>query len=85
MKKEHNHRLLIRTINTETQTQKSRYSRFENVSQIFKVLYPEKLEGKHILLVDDVVTTGSTLEAAAHTLLKVPNTKVSIACLTWAN
>ena len=85
MKKTCDYSLLIRTIDTKTQTKKSRYNRWENVSQIFKVLQPEKLEGKHVLLVDDVVTTGATLESAAQILLEVPNIKISIACLAWAN
>ena len=85
MKKEHNYNLLVRTIDTKTQTKKTRYSRWENVSEIFKVLHPETLEGKHILLVDDVVTTGATLEAIVQVLMKIPNTKVSIACLAVAN
>jgi len=84
MKKEYNYNLLVRTMDTKTQTKKSRYNRWENVSQIFKVLQPEKLEGKHILLVDDVVTTGATLEATVQALLEVPNTKISIACLACA-
>ncbi|MCL2131965.1 MAG: ComF family protein, partial [Lentimicrobiaceae bacterium] len=85
MGKEHNHSLLVRTVDTKTQTKKSRYNRWENVSQIFNVLHPEKLEGKHVLLVDDVVTTGSTLESAAQVLLKIPNVKISVACLACAN
>ena len=85
MNKERNYSLLVRTIDTKTQTKKNRYSRWENVSQIFNVLHPEKLENKHILLVDDVVTTGATLEAIAQILLKIPNVKVSIACLTYSN
>jgi len=84
MKKEYTCDLLIRTVNTKTQTKKNRYNRWENVSEVFKVATPEKLAGKHILLVDDVVTTGATLESAAHILLEIPNTKVSIACLACA-
>jgi len=85
MAKEYNYSALIRMVHTQTQTKKSRYNRWENVSQIFKVQQPEKLEGKHILLVDDVVTTGATIEAAVQVLLEIPSTKVSIACLAWAN
>jgi len=85
MKKEYNYDLLLRTIDTQTQTKKKRYNRWENVSQVFDVLHPEQLEGKHILLVDDVITTGSTVESAAEILLKIPHTKVSIAGLAWAN
>ncbi|MFO7843943.1 MAG: ComF family protein [Bacteroidales bacterium] len=75
---------LIRTMATSTQTRKSRFERWENVEKIFKVLYPEKITGKHILLVDDVVTTGSTLEACANSILEVPDTKVSILTLAVA-
>ncbi len=70
--------LLVRNIATTTQTKKTRFKRWENVDSIFEVTNPLSLAGKHILLVDDVVTTGSTLESAAQTLLKVSNTRVSI-------
>lgn len=76
---------LIRHIETDTQTKRSHYNRWENIQNVFKVVEPNALEGKHILLVDDVITTGSTLEAAAHALLAVPNTKVSVACLALAS
>ena len=72
---------LIRTHLSQTQTKKSRFDRWKNVEDIFQVTAPEKLEGKHILLVDDVVTTGSTLEACANRILDIPNTKVSIATI----
>src|ERR1051326_1593739 len=52
--------ILTRVSASTTQTKKSRFERWKNVEEIFKVTSPEKLEGKHILLVDDVVTTGST-------------------------
>ncbi|MCK6649934.1 MAG: ComF family protein [Bacteroidia bacterium] len=76
---------LIRGNESETQTKKSKYSRWQNVESIFHVVEPGKLENKHILLVDDVVTTGSTLEACALTLLKIPNVKVSVATIAFAN
>lgn len=76
---------LIRVVQTETQTNKSRFERWKNVDNIFKVIDTESLKDKHILLVDDVVTTGSTLEACANVLLKeVPSVKVSIATIAVA-
>ena len=73
--------ILIRTHASTTQTKKSRFERWKNVEEIFKVTSPEKIEGKHVLLVDDVVTTGSTLEACANKILEVPGTKVSVATI----
>jgi ComF family protein len=81
MKAENGSEFLIRTHASETQTRKSRFARWENVEEIFKVVSPEKIQGKHILLVDDVVTTGSTLEACANKILEVPDTKVSVATI----
>ena len=75
---------LIRNHYSDTQTNKSRFDRWENVKELFSVRKPELLEGHHILLIDDVVTTGSTLEACANVLLKIPGTKVSIATLAYA-
>lgn len=75
---------LIRAKATETQTHKSRFSRFENMQEVFAVIDPEKLINKHVLLVDDVVTTGSTLEACAVQLLKIDGLKLSIATIAYA-
>jgi ComF family protein len=75
---------LVRIKATETQTHKSRFSRFENMQEVFVVNDAEKLKNKHILLVDDVVTTGSTLEACASQLLKIEGVKVSIATIAYA-
>lgn len=76
---------LIRNSDTATQTKKNRFERWQNVENIFCVMYPEKLTGKHVLLIDDVVTTGSTLEACVFQLLKIENVKVSIATLGFAD
>jgi ComF family protein len=73
--------LLIRTHASQTQTKKSRFARWKNVEEIFQVVASEKLQGKHVLLVDDVVTTGSTLEACANRILEVADIKVSVATI----
>lgn len=74
---------LIRGVKTSTQTRKNRFERFANMQQVFIVTNPEALQEKHILLVDDIVTTGSTLEACAQELLKVPGLKLSIAAIAY--
>jgi ComF family protein len=76
---------LKRNLHTSTQTRKNRYERWENVENIFEVTRPEEFAGKHILLIDDVVTTGSTLESCAFQLLQIKNVKVSIATLAFAD
>ncbi len=76
--------ILKRSIYTETQTKKTREERFDNVSQAF-VLGENPPANKHFLLVDDVMTTGATLEACAHHLLKIPGAKVSLAVIGFAN
>lgn len=85
LQKEVNSKALYRNIYTGTQTRKNRYERFQNVDGIFSVNHAEDFEGKHILLVDDVVTTGSTLEACAYAFLKIKGVKVSIATLAFAD
>jgi ComF family protein len=72
---------LIRCKSSDTQTKKSRYTRWTNVEGIFKVTDQERLKDCHVLLVDDVITTGSTLEACANEILKIENTKVSVVSL----
>lgn len=76
---------LRRNLHTSTQTRKNRYERWENVENIFEVNQPDEFKGKHILLIDDVVTTGSTLESCALQLLLIENVKVSIATLAFAD
>jgi predicted amidophosphoribosyltransferase len=75
---------LIREINVASQTRKGRFERWENVSGIFRIKNGVGLTGKHLLLVDDVVTTGATLEACCEPLLAIPGVRVSIATLACA-
>ena len=76
--------VLKRIINTDSQTHKSRAERVENMKDVFECQKPNKIANKHLLLVDDVLTTGATLEACALSLLKNNNVKVSIATLAIA-
>ena len=76
---------LRRTQHTETQTHKSRIERFDNVSAAFAVAQAETLQGKHLLLVDDVLTTGATLEACGLKLLEIPGTRLSLATIAIAD
>jgi ComF family protein len=74
-----------RTVATTTQTRKSRYKRWENVNEIFELKNPDKLAGKHILVVDDVITTGATMEACVQVILQATGTKVSVAAIGFAS
>lgn len=76
--------VLVRSIATSSQTKKSAFERWLNVTSIFKVRNEDRISEKHILLVDDVITTGSTFESCVDTLLSVPGTKVSIAAIAVA-
>jgi ComF family protein len=74
-------RILLRCRETQTQTRRSRYERWINVEGIFELTAPEKIAGKHILLVDDVVTTGSTIESCVNELRKAGELRVSLVAL----
>jgi len=67
-----------------SQTKRNRFDRWANVAEIFAVKDAEQLRGKHILLVDDVMTTGATAEACLQTILTVENTKVSFVSVAVA-
>ncbi|MDO9153765.1 MAG: ComF family protein [Paludibacter sp.] len=75
---------LRRVRENPTQTKKSVYERYENTENIFEVTDANLFAGKHILLVDDVLTTGSTIEACIQALLEVPVVKISIFTLAVA-
>jgi ComF family protein len=72
---------LIRSIYNPTQTKRSRTQRWENVKDIFELRNINEFANKHVLLVDDVITTGSTIEACSIPILKCNNVKISIATL----
>lgn len=77
-------RFLVRGVNTATQTKKSKEERFQNVKDIFQVCHAEELQGKHILLIDDVLTTGATLESCAHKFEDIPGITISAATAACA-
>lgn len=74
----------IRKSNTKTQTRMNRAQRWENVKSVFGVSDQQKIEGKNILLVDDVITTGATLEACGQHLLEANCKSLSIVCIAEA-
>jgi ComF family protein len=69
---------------TDTQTRKSNYERWSNVMDVFEGVSPERLSGKHLLLVDDVLTTGATLVACADALKEAEGLRISVLTLAWA-
>jgi ComF family protein len=74
---------VMRLSATETQTHKNRVDRWKNMEGKFEIVNAAALNGKHILLVDDVITTGATLEACGQAILEIPGTKLSIATLAY--
>ena len=73
-----------RCVHTQSQTKKSAYERWENVSGIFDAPDKDKLAGKHVLIVDDVLTTGATIVACADALAGVENIRFSVLTLAIA-
>ena len=81
----YNPNLLVRNIYSKTQSKKNLLNRSDGIDTIFDVAFTEKDHNKHFLLIDDVITTGSTLEACSHALLKIPGAKISIVCMAMAH
>ena len=75
--------ILVRTIAAKTQTLKSRLERFDNTKTKFQLTDFNLLKNKHVLLIDDVITTGATLEACCIELLKSNNITISIATIAY--
>ena len=74
---------LIKIESTETQTHKGRIDRWKNVQHLFYLSDTNFFENKHVLLIDDVVTTGATIESCANQLLKTKNIKISVAVMAY--
>ncbi|UTW67733.1 ComF family protein [bacterium SCSIO 12643] len=76
---------LTRSTDNSTQTKKGLFNRWTNVQHVFSIMHPERLQGKHILLVDDVITSGATIEACAKQILQIQGSSISIISLAFAN
>ncbi|REG92968.1 ComF family protein [Flavobacterium aquicola] len=80
-----NDSILKRKVYSKTQSKKNLLGRMEGIETVFDVSFSEKDANKHYLLIDDVLTTGATLEACSKALLKIPGTKISIICMAMAH
>ena len=77
--------ILFRQVYSKTQSQKNRLGRTEGIDSVFDVSFSESDHNHHFLLIDDVITTGATLEVCAKALLKIPGAKISIVCMAMAD
>jgi ComF family protein len=76
---------LQRVLDSESQTKQSRFNRWKNVADVFQVRHTLGLERKQVLLVDDVITTGATLEACIKALSQITDVTISIAAIAIAS
>ncbi len=82
---DYNDNLLVKIVNSKTQTKKNLLSRSVNSQSVFDVVFSEKNHSKHYLLIDDVLTTGATLEACGRALQKIQGAKISIVCMAMSH
>lgn len=80
----YNDTILFRKVYSKTQSKKNLLGRTEVIENIFDVYFTEIEHNKHFILIDDVITTGATLEACSRALLKIPGAKISIICMAMA-
>lgn len=76
--------VLLKVTNTASQTDKKRFARWNQTDELFTLQNAKSIENKHLLLVDDIITTGATLEACISVLNQAKNVKISIACMAMA-
>lgn len=80
----YNDKVLVKITNTKSQTNKGRFTRWSSNDELFALKNMDAINNKHILLVDDIITTGATLEACINVLNQVKNIKISIATMAIA-
>lgn len=81
LKVPYNDKVLVKTTNTHTQVFKDRLRRILNNEAVFALKEPQSFKGKHVLLVDDIITTGATIEACSRVLSQTPGIKLSVALM----
>ncbi len=76
--------VLVKSIHLKSQIQKSKENRLVTNKNVFSIKNAHKIEGKHLLLIDDIFTTGATIEACANQILKIKDTKISIVTMAYS-